>query len=146
MSFNYGSKNNPRTVDVFTVVGFQHCFTQASGEKVLERIEALLRSGHYVEVSFRNVETVTASFFNAAVGALYGKFDAALVENLVTCTYLSPGEASLLHRVIINAKRYFHEGVRLKACTKCGDPTAFMNNGLCKICWTYQERTEATLT
>lgn len=52
------------------------CVASDDGQKVHDRIDAALRDGQNVVVSFHNVTSLTSAFLNAAVGQLYGSFSA----------------------------------------------------------------------
>jgi hypothetical protein len=45
----------------------QHCYTQADGQVIFDRILPFLKRGEAVELSFEGVETVPSSFVNTAL-------------------------------------------------------------------------------
>ncbi|MBM3300876.1 MAG: STAS-like domain-containing protein, partial [Deltaproteobacteria bacterium] len=61
-------------MSVFEIVGSELCVAADDGQKVYEQIAAALKQGWGVQLSFRNVTSLTSAFLNAAVGQLYGEF------------------------------------------------------------------------
>ena len=68
-------------ISVFEVVGSALCVASDDGQKVHDRLAAVLEAGHRAVLSFRNVSTMTSAFLNAAIGQLYGNFDEAHIRS-----------------------------------------------------------------
>ena len=62
-------------------------------------------------LSFRNVNTLTPAFLNAAIGQLYGRFGEDHLRTLFTVEEITPDDRALLNRVIDTAKLYYRDKV-----------------------------------
>ena len=96
-------------ISLFEVVGNPLCVASGDGQKVYERLESGLKSGHRVVLSFRNVTTLTSAFLNAAIGQLYGTFDSEQIRSLLEVKDIEQDDLELLKRVIETAKQYFRD-------------------------------------
>ena len=85
------------------------CVASGDGQKVYERLESGLKSGHRVVLSFRNVTTLTSAFLNAAIGQLYGTFNSEQIRSLLEVKDIEQDDLELLKRVIETAKQYFRD-------------------------------------
>ncbi len=101
-------------ISVFEVVGSQLCVASEDGQKVHDRLAAVLSAGRGVVLSFHNVSTLTSAFLNSAIGQLYGNFDEGHIRSLLTVEEMAPEDAALLKRVIETAKIYFKDPQRFK--------------------------------
>ena len=99
-------------ISLFEVVGSPLCVASGDGQKVYERLESGLKSGHRVVLSFRNVTTLTSAFLNAAIGQLYGTFDREQIRSLLKVKEIAQDDLELLKRVIETAKQYFRDPKR----------------------------------
>lgn len=98
----------------FEVVGSPLCVTSDDGQKVHDRIDAALRDGQNVVVSFHNVTSLTSAFLNAAVGQLYGSFSADQIRAKLQVKDMVAEDLALLKRVVDTAKEYFDDPERFK--------------------------------
>ena len=96
-------------ISLFEVVGSPLCVASEDGQKVYERLEFGLKSGHRVVISFRNVTALTSAFLNAAIGQLYGTFDREQIRSRLTVKEIAQDDLELLKRVIETAKQYFRD-------------------------------------
>ena len=96
-------------ISLFEVVGSSLCVASGDGQKVYERLEPGLKSGHKVVLSFRNVTTLTYAFLNAAIGQLYGTFNSEQIRSLLKVKDIQQDDLELLKRVIETAKQYFRD-------------------------------------
>jgi len=97
------------TLSIFTVVGSPLCVASGDGQKVYERLAAVLREGRSVILSFHNISTLTSAFLNAAVGQLYGEFSEEQIRALLKVQDMQPDDLALLKRVVETAKQYFKD-------------------------------------
>ncbi len=96
-------------ISLFEVVGSPLCVASGDGQKVYDRLESGLKSGHRVVLSFHNVTTLTSAFLNAAIGQLYGTFDSEQIRSLLEVKDIERDDLELLKRVIETAKQYFQD-------------------------------------
>ncbi|MGB2987362.1 MAG: STAS-like domain-containing protein [Phycisphaerae bacterium] len=102
------------TIQVYEVVGSTLCVASDDGQKVHDRIAAALRENRNVALSFRNVESLTSAFLNAAVGQLYASFTEDQVRARVRVEDMEQDDLVLLKRVVDTAKQYFKDPERFK--------------------------------
>jgi hypothetical protein len=101
-------------ISVYEVVGSPLCVASDDGQKVYDRVSGALRQGRKVNLSFRNVSSLTSAFLNAAVGQLYGEFSEEEVRANLGVTDISQDDLALLKRVVDTAKEYFKDPARLE--------------------------------
>lgn len=98
-------------VNVHEVVGKSFCFTSEEGQRVYDELAALLRADskikYKVKVSFQEVELVTPTFLNSAIGQLYGKFSEQKIRDTLSVVGMKWDGSVLLKKVVDTAKRYF---------------------------------------
>ena len=94
---------------MYEIVGSSLCVASEDGQKVYDRIEAALKEGRSVSVSFRNVTSLTSAFLNAAIGQLYGSFDEDEIRASLKVQDMEPDDRALLKRVVDTAKEYFKD-------------------------------------
>ena len=96
-------------ISVFGVVGSPLCVASDDGQKVYERLNTALEASRSVELSFRNVTTLTSAFLNAAIGQLYSTFSEEQIRDLLKVEDAEQDDLALLKRVVDNAKLYFKD-------------------------------------
>lgn len=102
------------TIRIFEIVGSGLCVASDDGQKVHDQIAAGLKSGGKVEISFRNVKSLTSAFLNAAVGQLYGEFSEEEIRRKLSVANLEDDDIALLKRVVETAKQYFKNPKRFE--------------------------------
>ena len=100
------------TISIFEVVGSSLCVASGDGQKVYDRIAAVLKQDRRVSLSFRNVSTLTSAFLNTAIGQLYGTFTEDQIRTLLKVEDMEADDVALLKRVVDTAKRYFQDPER----------------------------------
>ena len=90
------------------IVG-EYCITLEDGQKVYDLIHPQLVAGCSVELSFTGVKVFASPFFNFAIGQLLVDIHADELNRLLKITNLNAVGASVLKRVIENAKRYYSD-------------------------------------
>lgn len=94
-------------IKIIETAGINCCVAACDGQKVHDRIADALRKNMKVELSFVEIDELTPAFLNAAVGQLYGTFQAELIEKSLFFTDLDPEDEIILKRVMERAKGYF---------------------------------------
>ena len=102
--------------NVSDVVGSPLCVSAEAGQKVYEKISQLVLRGLNVILSFDQIETITPTFLNAAVGQLHGKFTETQIRELLSVRGMDQQDLALLKMVVDNAKLYFKHQNLLRAC------------------------------
>jgi len=101
------NEREPVSISVFESTGSQLCVASGDGEKVYRRLARALDRGLPTTLSFRNVNTLTSAFLNAAIGQLYGRFEETRIRELLSVKDIEPEDRTLLKRVVDTAKLYF---------------------------------------
>lgn len=96
-------------ISIYEVVGSPLCVASDDGQKVHDRLAAVLGAGHRAVLSFHNVSTMTSAFLNASIGQLYGKFSEERIRSQLKVERIAPEDAVLLKRVVETAKIYFRD-------------------------------------
>ena len=99
-------------VSMFEVVGGPLCVASNDGQKVYDRLTAVLKADRRVSLSFHKVTTLTAAFLNAAIGQLYGTFSEEQIRSRLKVKNVESVDLALLKRVVGNAKLYFKDPQR----------------------------------
>jgi len=99
-------------ISIFEVVGSPLCVASGDGQKVYERLTAILKENRGVTLSFHNVSTLTPAFLNVAIGQLYGEFSEEKIRALLKVQDMQPDDLALLKRVVETAKEYFKDRQR----------------------------------
>jgi STAS-like domain of unknown function (DUF4325) len=105
----------PLSISVFEIVGSAQCVASDDGQKVHDRIAAILKEGRQVTVSFQNVTSLTSAFLNSAIGQLYGgDFTEEQIRSGLKVQDLQQDDLVLLKRVVDTAKQYFKDPQRFQ--------------------------------
>lgn len=107
-------------ISIFEVVGSPLCVASGDGQKVYDRIAAILKQKRRVSLSFRNVSTLTSAFLNTAIGQLYGEFNEKQIRTLLKVEDMESDDVALLKRVVDTAKRYFQDPERFNNVMRKG--------------------------
>ncbi len=95
------------TVKVADLIGSPLCISSEDGQKVFDKVSALLKEGAGVIISFDRVNMLISLFLNVAIGQLYGFFSEDEIRSKLQVEGLSGDDMELLKRVVDNAKRYY---------------------------------------
>src|SRR6266851_1422245 len=101
-------------LSVFEVVGGPLAVASDDGQKVFERILGGMKEGKIVSLSFRNVQSITSAFLNAAIGQLYGACNEEQIRSQLRVLDAQPDDLLLLKRVVDTAKEYFKDPAKFK--------------------------------
>lgn len=101
-------------LSVYEIVGSPLCVASEDGQKVYDRIAATIREGRSVSLSFRNINSLTSAFLNAAIGQLYGSFSENEIRSKLRVQDMEPDDRALLKRVVDIAKEYFKDPHRFE--------------------------------
>jgi len=83
------------------------CAEVEDGIKVSDVIKNFLNNNKSLILSFLNIEMVTSSFLNTAIGVLYKDFSDEQIKLLLKVEDMQPFDIILLKRVIETAKEYY---------------------------------------
>jgi len=107
--------------NVYSLIG-ENCITLNDGQKVFDLVHPELAAGRSVELDFAGTNVFASPFFNAAIGQLLQNLSADDLNRLLTIRNLGPVGASVLRRVVENAREYYsNQKVRAAVDTVFGE-------------------------
>lgn len=95
-----------KTIRIADVTG-PVAMATSDGDRVGELVSKTISDGESVSLDFSDVEIVTTSFLNHAIGALLGQFAESELTSRVAFRHLDLDGQERLRRVVENARRYF---------------------------------------
>ena len=101
--------SNKINISIFDIVKEDFCALPGQGNSVFEVLDENIRQNKHVTISFKNINLVTPTFLNVAIGQLYGKHDWDKLKKLLSVDIenTDPEDIKLIKRVVDNAKHYF---------------------------------------
>ncbi|MGA2915615.1 MAG: DUF4325 domain-containing protein [Sedimentisphaerales bacterium] len=94
---------------VYDIVSGKAAVATEDGEKLFEKLTSILANNNVAILDFENIDALTSTFLNAAIGQLYNKFDSPFLQTHLKPINMSPEDTELLKRVIDRAKQYFKD-------------------------------------
>ena len=94
-------------VNIYSIVGNSFCADPGDGEKVFEVLKKILGQNNKAVISFLNVEILTPTFLNTAVGRLYGLFSHEKIKAGLSVKDISDDDKLLIKKVTDTAKAYY---------------------------------------
>lgn len=94
-------------VSIYSIVGNGVCMDAEDGEKVFKVLKKILEQNNKAPISFSNVELMTPTFLNTAIGRLYGLFPHERIKKSLTVKDISADDKLLLKKVTGTAKAYY---------------------------------------
>jgi LytS/YehU family sensor histidine kinase len=98
-----------KIIKIFEVVGSKVAVSTEDGDSLFETIIAFLERDFEVVLDFANIETLTSTFLNAAIGQLYSKYDSHFLRKHLSTSNLLPEDKELMIKIIERAKEYFKD-------------------------------------
>lgn len=95
------------TVNVFEKIGSTAAVSSGDGELLFKLISKALKNRARVILDFNNIDLITSTFLNAAVGQLYGTFKNPDLKRQLAVTNMANDDLVLLKKVVDRAKAYF---------------------------------------
>jgi len=94
-------------ISIFEQIGGNAAVSSEDGELLFERILRGVENDVRVILNFNNIELITSTFLNAAIGQLYSKYDSSFLREHLKVENLSREDLELLKKVVERAKEYF---------------------------------------
>lgn len=95
------------TIVIHNVINGGTAVSVTDGDKVFKKLQVQLAQEKVVELSFENIELLTTSFLNSAIGQLYKHFNSDFLNSHLKVSHLAKDDLRLLRKVIERAKSYF---------------------------------------
>lgn len=104
-----GHVDDVKHIAVSKILGTPFGLSAKAGEKLFERIHAGLASSQAVVLDFEGVRSVTTVFLNNAVGRLFGKYPADVIQKRLKVINAQESIRALLDLSARNAISYFSD-------------------------------------
>jgi len=95
------------TLKIVDLVGTPFCIALEDGDKVRQAIAEQLRLGNQIILDLADIELLTSSFLNAAVGDLYEEFTEEEIRDHLHLENETKDDLSLIQYVVANAKLFY---------------------------------------
>ena len=105
-------------IRIFEIVAGEAAVSSEDGENVYKRISKALENGVNVALDFNNIELITSSFLNTAIGQLYHKYDSPFLRKRLRVANMEKEDMELLKRVVERAKEYFKDRKKMAGVIK----------------------------
>lgn len=97
------------TLKIAEILGKQFAVSTDEGEVIFKEIIAGFENSNRVELEFKDLKIIVSTFFNAAVGQLYGKYNSEYLRENLSLHNISQDDLVVLVKVIERAKEYFKD-------------------------------------
>ncbi len=95
-------------INIFEQIGSNAAVSSEDGEALYRRImKGLAEKDVIIILDFTNIELITLTFLNTAIGQLYGRYDSTLLRERLKVSNLAKEDLGLLKKVVERAKEYF---------------------------------------
>ena len=95
-------------IKIVDVIG-AHCTEYEQGDRVFSVIKERLNWGYLVDVDMEGVQLATSSFFNAALGPLYGAYPVDVLRDKVQFSHLTKEMRHVISRSLAAIKGFYEE-------------------------------------
>lgn len=97
-------------ISIYELIASSAAVSSEDGERLYQRIaKGLKEDGIRIILDFINIELITSTFLNAAIGQLYGKYDSPFLKKRLKVENMAPEDLELLKKVVDRAKEYFKD-------------------------------------
>lgn len=101
-------------INIFEQIGSTAAVSSEDGELLFERISKGMENNVRVILDFNNIELITSTFLNAAIGQLYSGYDSPFLRNHLKVENLAKEDLELLKKVVERAKEYFKDKEKME--------------------------------
>lgn len=101
-------------ISIFEQIGSNAAVSSEDGELLHNRILKGFGEDVIVILDFMNIELVTSTFLNAAIGQLYNRYDSPFLRAHLKVENLAREDLELLKKVIERAKEYFEDKEKME--------------------------------
>lgn len=105
-------------INIFEQIGSAAAVSSEDGELLYNRLEKGLEEKVKVVLDFINIELITSTFLNAAIGQLYSKYDSPFLRERLKVKNMAGEDLELLKKVVERAKEYFKDKEKMDASIK----------------------------
>jgi hypothetical protein len=94
-------------ISVFEQVAGNAAVSSEDGDLLFKRLLEALKNDMRVALDFNNIELITSSFLNAAIGQLYSQYDSPFLNKHIKLENITREDIDLIGKVVERAKEYF---------------------------------------
>ena len=106
-------------LNIFEQIGSSAAVSSEDGEILYGRIvKGLAENNVKIALDFTNIELITSTFLNAAIGQLYNKYDSPFLRERLRVENMEKEDLELLKKVVERAKEYFKDKAKMDASIK----------------------------
>ena len=106
-------------INIFEQIGSSAAVSSEDGELLYSRlVKGLEEKDVKVALNFINIELITSTFLNAAIGQLYNKYDSPFLRERLKVENMAREDLELLKKVVERAKEYFKDKEKMDASIK----------------------------
>jgi hypothetical protein len=98
---------DPITINIFEQIGGSAAVSSDDGGAIFNYIVKALNNKMKVILDFNNIELITSTFLNTAIGQLYSKYDSPFLKEHLQVENMAKEDIRLLKKVVERAKEYF---------------------------------------
>ena len=101
-------------LNIFEQIGSSAAVSSEDGEILYGRIvKGLAENNVKIALDFTNIELITSTFLNAAIGQLYNKYDSPFLRERLRVENMEKEDLELLKKVVERAKEYFKDKAKI---------------------------------
>jgi len=101
-------------ISIFEQIGSSAAVSSEDGDLLYKRILKGLEEDVVVILDFMNIELVTSTFLNAAIGQLYSRYDSPFLRAHLKVEKFAKEDLELLKKVVERAKEYFRDKEKME--------------------------------
>ncbi|MFQ5709446.1 MAG: STAS-like domain-containing protein [bacterium] len=94
-------------INIFEKIGSTAAVSSEDGDLLFKLISKAFKNEAKVILDFNNIDLLTSTFLNAAIGQLYGFFDGSFLKEHLAIQNMEKDDLVLLKKVVERAKEYF---------------------------------------
>lgn len=99
--------NQKIIINVKHEINSASALTREQGKIIYDTIVKNINLENYIELDFKDVESIITPFLNVAIGKLYESYSSEELNKFLTIINIPTGKAASFNIVINNAKRYY---------------------------------------
>lgn len=103
---------------IFEKIGSSAAVASNDGERLFKIISSAFEKNLSIVLDFNNIELITSTFLNAAIGQLYDKYDSPFINKHLKVENMAPEDKMILKKVVIRAKEYFKDRAKMENSLK----------------------------
>jgi len=101
-------------LSVYSLVGKSFCTNVDDGQLLYDLLNEKFKAKQVIALDFQNIEMITPTFLNIAIGQLYRDFAVEFIRAHLTVVNMLPEDMALLKRVVDTAKLFYSDPERLQ--------------------------------